>query len=103
MGRLPLRVKTSLHGAIVLGITMIVLVWGTIAFQLYVNQRAAVQGAFQESANLARAFEEQIVRTVRGIDSTLLVLRAIYVKNPDNFDLPEWTWHAGIVTDVVIQ
>jgi diguanylate cyclase (GGDEF)-like protein len=103
MGRLPLRLKTSLHGATVLGITMIVLVWGTIAFQLSINKYAAIQGAFQESANLARAFEEQIVRTIRGIDSTLLVLRAIYVKNLDNFDLPEWTWHAGIVTDVVIQ
>lgn len=103
MGRFQLRLKTSLHGATVLGIAMIALTWGTIAFHLNINQRASIQGAFQESANLARAFEEQIVRTVRGIDSTLLVLRAIYVKNLDAFDLPEWTWHAGIVTDVVIQ
>ena len=62
-----------------------------------------MQSAFQESANLARSFEEQIIRTIRGIDSTLLVLRAIYAKNVDGFDLPEWTWHAGIMTDVVIQ
>jgi diguanylate cyclase (GGDEF)-like protein/PAS domain S-box-containing protein len=103
MGRFQLRLKASLHGATVLGIAMIVLTWGTIAFHLNVVKRTTIQGAFQDSANLARAFEEQIVRTIRGIDSTLLVLRAIYVKNLDAFDLAEWTWHAGIVTDVVIQ
>ncbi len=95
--------KISTHGTTVLGVAMIALVWGTIAFHLKVVERATVQGAFQDSANLARAFEEQIARTVRGIDSTLLVLRAIYVKDTKGFDLAEWTWHAGIVTDVVIQ
>ncbi len=103
MRRFQLPLKTSLHGTTVLGVVMIALTWGTIAFHLHANKNAAIQSAFQESANLARAFEEQIARTVRGIDSTLLVLRAIYVKNTDKFDLPEWTWHAGIVTDVVIQ
>ncbi|HKY88291.1 MAG TPA: diguanylate cyclase [Pseudorhodoplanes sp.] len=103
MGRFRSRLKASLQSATALGIAMIVLTWGTIVFQLHVNQRTAVQGAFQESANLARSFEEQIIRTIRGIDSTLLVLRAIYVKDSEKFDLPEWTWHAGIVTDVVLQ
>lgn len=103
MGRFQLWLKTSLHGATVLGIAMIVLTWGTIAFHLNVIKRTAVQGAFQDSANLARAFEEQMVRTIRGIDSTLLVLRAIYIKNLEAFDLPEWTYQAGIVTDTVIQ
>jgi len=103
MGRFRSRLRASLQSAIALGVAMIVLTWATIAFQLYVNKRTAIQGAFQESANLTRAFEEQIARTIRGIDSTLLVLRAIYAKNVDNFDLPEWTWHAGIMTDVVIQ
>jgi PAS domain-containing protein len=85
----------------VLGIAMLVLTWGAIAFHLDVNKRANIQARSRISANLARAFEEQMVRTVRGIDSTLLVLRAIYVKNLETFDLAEWTWHAGIVTDVV--
>jgi diguanylate cyclase (GGDEF)-like protein len=103
MGRFRTQLRQSLQGATALGIAMIVLTWATIAFQLSVNRNTVIQGASQESANLARAFEEQIVRTIRGIDSTLLVLRAIYVKDRDNFDLAEWTWHAGIVTDVVLQ
>jgi diguanylate cyclase (GGDEF)-like protein len=103
MRRLQSRLKISMHSTTVLGVAMIALVWGTIALHLRVIERTTVQGAFQESANLARAFEEQIARTVRGIDSTLLVLRAIYVKDTKTFDLAEWTWQAGIVTDVVIQ
>jgi diguanylate cyclase (GGDEF)-like protein len=95
--------KWPMHGTTVLGIAMILLVWGTIAFHLRMIERTTVQGALQDTANLARAFEEQTARTIRGIDSTLLVLRAIYVKNPEAFDLPEWTWHAGILTDVVRQ
>ena len=103
MGRFRSRLKASLQGATALGIAMILLTWGTIAFQLHVNKRTTIQSAEHESANLARSFEEQIIRTIRGIDSTLLVLRAIYVKDRDKFDLAEWTWHAGIVTDVVLQ
>jgi diguanylate cyclase (GGDEF)-like protein len=103
MGRFRTQLRKSLQGATALGIAMIILTWATIAFQLSVNRNTAIQGASQESANLTRAFEEQIVHTIRGIDSTLLVLRAVYVKNPDKFDLAEWTWHAGIMSDVVIQ
>jgi diguanylate cyclase (GGDEF)-like protein len=103
MGPFRTQLRKSLQGATALGIAMIILTWATIAFQLSVNRNTAIQGAFQDSANLARAFEEQVVRTVRGIDSTLLVLRAIYVKNTSDFDLAEWTWHAGIVSDVVFQ
>jgi diguanylate cyclase (GGDEF)-like protein len=103
MGRFRAQLKKSLQGATALGIAMIILTWATIAFQLHANRTTAIQGAFHESANLTRAFEEQIVRTIRGIDSTLLVLRAVYVKNTGGFDLAEWTWHAGIVSDVVIQ
>jgi diguanylate cyclase (GGDEF)-like protein len=103
MGRFRAQLKKSLQGATALGIAMIILTWATIAFQLSVNRNMAIQAASQESANLTRVFEEQIVRTIRGIDSTLLVLRAIYAKDIKGFDLAEWTWQAGITADVVIQ
>ena len=74
MRRLQSWTKLSTHGTTILGVAMIALVWGTIAFHLRVVERTTVQAAFQDSANLARAFEEQITRTIRGIDSTLLVL-----------------------------
>jgi diguanylate cyclase (GGDEF)-like protein/PAS domain S-box-containing protein len=96
-------VRASLQGTTFLGLTMIALVWGSIVYHLGAQKNAAIQAAFQETANLARSFEEQIVRTVRGIDATLLVLRAVYGREPNNFDLAEWTWESGIVSDAVTQ
>ena len=96
-------VRASLQGTTFLGLTMIALVWGSIVYHLRAQKNAAIQAAFQETANLARTFEEQIVRTVRGIDATLLVLRAVYGRDTDKFDLPNGPGNAGIVTDVVIQ
>ena len=40
MGRFRSRLKASLQGATALGIAMILLTWGTIAFQLHVNRNA---------------------------------------------------------------
>lgn len=56
MGRFRSRLRMSLQGATVLGVAMIIVTWAMIAFQLHVNKRTAIQGAFHESANLARAF-----------------------------------------------
>ena len=95
--------RASLQGTTILGVAMIALLWSSIAYHRGVARQAALDAADVTTANLAISFEEQILRTIRGIDSTLLVLRAVYEKNPAAFDLAEWTWHAGIVSDVVFQ
>lgn len=95
--------RASLQGTTILGVAMIALLWSSIAFHRDVARRAAITAAELTTANLAISLEEQIQRTIRGIDSTLLVLRAVYEKDPEQFDLAEWTWHAGIVSDVVFQ
>lgn len=95
--------RASLQGTTILGAAMIALLWISIGFHREVAKQAALDAAQLTTANLAVSFEEQILRTVRGIDSTLLVLRAVYEKNPAEFNLAEWTWHAGIVSNVVYQ
>lgn len=95
--------RASLQGTTILGAAMIALLWVSIGYHRGVAREATLDAAQQTTANLALSFEEQILRTIRGIDSTLLVLRAVYEKNPTDFDLAEWTWHAGIVSDVVFQ
>jgi diguanylate cyclase (GGDEF)-like protein len=95
--------RASLQGTTILGVAMIALLWNSIGYHRDVARQAALDAARLTTDNLALTFEEQMLRTIRGIDSTLLVLRAVYEKYPATFDLAEWTWHAGIVSDVVFQ
>ncbi len=53
----------------------IVLVWGGIPRTLSTERDAAIQGAYLNATNLARAFEENIVRSLNAVDQTLLHVR----------------------------
>ena len=46
--------------------------------------------AYHDTANLARAFEENIIRLIQAYDQILLFARSTYTKNPEAFDLIEW-------------
>ena len=80
---------------------MIALVWAGIIFHLNIAHRNELQSARQETANLARAFEEHIARLIRGIDATILVLRTMYERDNKSFEFVDWS-NAGIVSDVVL-
>ena len=82
-----------------LGLAMIALVWAGIIFHLNIAYRNELQSAKQETANLARAFEEHITRMIRGIDATILVLRTMYERDNKSFEFIDWT-NAGIMSDV---
>ena len=95
--------SATLQGTTVLGITLIAVVWISVAFHLDVNRRNAFDNASQTAANLARTFEEHIARTIRGEDGTLVVLRAMYERHPGTFSMIDWPKYAGMVSDVIVQ
>jgi len=65
---------------------MIAAVWLSFSFHLAVEHDRSLAAATQNTSNLARVFEEHIVRTVMETDRTLLLLRTSYQVN-GNFDL----------------
>lgn len=69
------------------GVVVVALVWVTIAWDLRHERERALAAAGADTANLARAFEEHILRTIVGLDQTLLFLKAQYERNPAEFDL----------------
>ena len=87
--------------AIYLGLAMIAVVWGSIDFHLSVERERAEQGAIQENSNLARVFEEHIVRTLTGVDRSLLLLRSAYLANPAGFDIEKWLASPGLESALV--
>jgi diguanylate cyclase (GGDEF)-like protein len=88
--------------ATVLGLTMIAACWLGVTYILSIEDSKSVEGAVQQGANLARLVEENIVSTLNGIDRALLLLREAYERDPDHFDLRDWTKRA-IVTDLTLR
>src|SRR5580700_5012469 len=79
------------YGSMLLGFSAIVLVWIGAVYFSYSEWAQTDHAARQTAENLARALEEQVVRTIRAADQTLLYVRASYAKDPQHFDLSLWT------------
>jgi len=75
------RLGVALGGALA-----VALLWSGIWFHLRTVRADAIAGAEHTATNLARAFEEHIVRTIKGIDQALLQLRAAYAADPSRSD-----------------
>ncbi|MFL9828595.1 ATP-binding protein [Rhodoplanes sp. SY1] len=79
------------HGLVLLGLVCIAATWAAALYGIREERRAAEQEARQTTANLARAFEEHIVRSIRAADQTLLFVRELYARDPAGFDVRPWS------------
>jgi signal transduction histidine kinase/ActR/RegA family two-component response regulator len=66
------------------------LLWAGIGVTLWHDRGVAERQADNDAANLARAFEENITRTIEAVDQTLLFLRDEYRRDPDGFANGSW-------------
>jgi diguanylate cyclase (GGDEF)-like protein/PAS domain S-box-containing protein len=80
-------VQASLQLSTFLGVAMIGIIWVGFALHLSMEQKRVLEAAKQNTGNLARVFEEHIVRSIEGADAALLSLRAAYAQNPKQFDI----------------
>jgi hypothetical protein len=85
--RIFMRLNTSLEtggrwlravaqGSTLLSVMMIALVWLGVGFHLRVEHSDAEGAAVQNTANLARAFEEHLSRSLNEIDRSLKIIRS---------------------------
>lgn len=88
--------------AICVGLAMIVAVWVSINFHLSVEYDRSRSAALQATGNLARAFEEHIVRTIMEADRAILLLRTSY-RLTGNFDLANSLAHPSLRNDLLTQ
>jgi diguanylate cyclase (GGDEF)-like protein len=70
---------------------MIAFVWLGLDFHLKSELATVQNDSIQNAANLSRAFEEHLVRTLKDVDHTLQIVRNAYLRNPSTFDLLGWS------------
>lgn len=95
--------RVAPYGSFLLGLSAVFLIWlGAIYFS-YSERLQTERAAHQTAENLTRAFEEQIIRTIRAADQTLLYVRDSYAKDPQHFDISLWAHDSQFLTGVSMQ
>jgi signal transduction histidine kinase len=85
------------------GAIVVTLLWVAIAWDVHRERERALAAAGADTANLARAFEEHILRTVVGLDQTLLFVKAQYERDPARFDFARSVAASAILRQVSSQ
>ncbi len=91
------------QGSTLLCVMTIALVWIGVDFHLKIEYGDTERAAVQNSANLARAFEEHLSRTLNEIDRSLKIIRANYLLDRDRFDLRRWLSISQLFDDHTLQ
>ncbi len=89
-----LKYRSALFGTI-----LISLVWTTLFFFLRNEHESAERAAIQNSTNLAGALEEHLSRSLSEIDRTLVVIRTLYERDRNKFDLAGWLKSSRVLND----
>jgi diguanylate cyclase (GGDEF)-like protein/PAS domain S-box-containing protein len=91
------------QGSTLLSVMMIALVWAGVGFHLKVEYYDAERAAVQNSANLARAFEEHLSRSLNEIDRSLKIIRSNYILDTSGFNLRRWLSISQLFDDQTLQ
>src|SRR5260370_36808422 len=95
--------NASIHGSILIGLFSMGVIWLGAWYIANEDAKRTESTAYQDTANLARAFEEHIIRLIQAHDQILLFARTSYAKNPDNFELGQWARDQHFATDGTLQ
>jgi diguanylate cyclase (GGDEF)-like protein len=95
--------RRLLNPIVILGATIVALCWSEVAYQLHSDHTETIDLAVERGDSMARLFEKDTIRLLKGIDTTLLLLRQAYENDPESFDLVKTARQGGLVGDVATE
>ena len=89
----------------ILTLTLLVLglLWAAVLLKAQAEEEVVIQSIYTENLNLARAFEEHSVRTIKSVDQTVLFLKHQYEKYGDKVDIAEYVREGMIISGLFNQ
>ncbi|RPH43586.1 MAG: hybrid sensor histidine kinase/response regulator [Burkholderiales bacterium] len=82
---------------------LLALTWWAVEFKARSDREQQVQAVVRGNANLARAFEEHIVRTLAAVDQTVLFVKYQYERHGEQIDIREYAREGMIADDLFNQ
>ena len=89
--------------AILLLFCTMALIWGAVAVHLRQEYQRGLQDAENQTANLARAFEETVSRSIAVLDQSLEHVRDAYSRDPGHFTLDDWLRDKSVLRRISVQ
>src|SRR4051794_22045439 len=92
-----LKRASGIEGAIVaVSLALVAAIWGAAVSQTDRERQNAIEEAYRQNSNLAIAFEEHTVRTVRGVDEAVLLIAHEYARDGNAVDIAKLVEHGLI-------
>src|SRR5580658_3522685 len=95
--------RRLLNPVVILGVAIIALCWSEVAYQLNSDYSETIDIAVERGDTMAKLFEKDTIQLLKGIDTTLLLLRQAYENDAENFDLVKTARQSGLVGDVATE
>jgi diguanylate cyclase (GGDEF)-like protein len=95
--------RRLLNPVVLLGVAIIALCWSEVAYQFHRDYAEAIDLAVERGDSMVKLFEKDTIQLLKGIDTTMLLLRQAYENDPKNFDLVKTARQSGLVGDVATE
>lgn len=88
---------------IAFSVFLLISIWGAFFHAVDVERDLTLRTTIKENANLARAFEEHIIRTIRSVDQVALFVKDQYERHGTGLDLARYTAEGRIAAEIYNQ
>ena len=82
---------------------MIAVLWGAVLYKVAAERRLSVEQVYRDNGNLARAFEEHTIRTLKSVDQSVLFLKFQYEKFGDKVNIADYVREGMIINTIFNQ